>query len=405
MRAMSTQVARRDNVAIRVGFDGAMLRAPHTGSGHYSAALLGALAGFPAVSLAVLSPAPLPDMPQATVVPPPRAVRGERARKVWWEQVGVRVAAQRAGVQLIHTPYFAPPLAQPLPHVVTVHDVIPLKLPAYAGARAMQGYLRLVSAGTRRATQVLTDSDCSRDDAIALLGLDPARVTAVPLAVGPEFGLPPDEDAIARVRARLDLGAHRIVFNVAGFDVRKNVGVLLRAFARALPTLPEDIVLVLAGRAHGNPALYPDPQPLVQALGIAARVRFPGAITAAEKIALYHTAVCSVAPSRYEGFGLTPLEAMAAGVPVIAADASCTPEVTGDAALLVSPDDVDGFAQALTRVLTDDAFAASLAARGRSRATLFSWERTAAATVAVYRRAMGERTAPVSVRRAAEVVR
>jgi len=405
MRAMSTQVATRDNAAIRVGFDGAMLRAPHTGSGQYSVALLGALAGFPEVSVTVLAPAPLPDMPNAVVVSPPRAVRGERARKVWWEQVGVRAAAQRAGVQLIHTPYFAPPRVQRLPHVVTVHDVIPLKLPAYAGGRAMQAYLRLVSAGARRAAQVITDSECSRDDAIALLSLDPARVTAVPLAVGPEFAASPDSDVVAQVRARLDLGTRRIVFNVAGFDVRKNVAVLLRAFARALPTLPEDVVLVLAGRAHGNPALYPDPQPLVQALGIAARVRFPGAITAAEKIALYHMAACSVAPSRYEGFGLTPLEAMAAGIPVIAADASCTSEVTGDAALLVAPDDVDGFAHALTRVLTDEVFAASLAIRGRSRAALFSWERTVAATVAVYRRALSGRAAPMYAKRAAEVVR
>ncbi len=267
----------------------------------------------------------------------------------------------------------------------------------------MREYIRLVSAGTRRAAQVLTDSDCSRADAITLLRLDPARVTAVPLAAEPEFAAPLNRDAIAQVRARLDLGNCRIVFNAAGFDVRKNVSVLLRAFARALPALPDDVILVLAGRAHGNPALYPDPQPLVQALGIAARVRFPGAITAAEKIALYHTATCSVAPSRYEGFGLTPLEAMAAGIPVIAADASCTSEVTGDTALLVAPDDVEGFAQALTRVLTDEPFAASLAKRGWSRASLFSWERTAAATVVVYQRAMGERTVPV--KRAAEVVR
>jgi len=275
--------------------------------------------------------------------------------------------------------------------------VIPLKFPAYAGGRGMQAYLRLVSAGVRRATQVLTDSNHSRSDVIALLGLDPARVTAVPLAAGPEFAASPDAAAIARVRARLGLGERRIVFNVAGFDVRKNVDTLIRAFARALPDIAEDVMLVLGGRAHGNPALYPDPQPLVRALGIEARVCFPGALSAEERIALYHTAVCSVAPSRYEGFGLTPLEAMASGVPVIAADASCTPEVTGDAALLVSPDDVDGFARALVRVLTDDAFAADLIRRGHERATHFSWARTAAATVTVYRRVLGVRaTEPVA---------
>jgi len=390
---------------MHVGFDGAMLRTPHTGSGQYSAALLRALTAFPDLSITVLTPVPLADRPEAVVVAPPRTLPGERMRKVWWEQVGVRVAARRAGVQLIHTPYFAPPLIQHLPEVVTVHDVIPLKFPEYAGGRGMQAYLRLVSAGVRRATQVLTDSNHSRSDVIALLGLDPARVTAVPLAAGPEFAASPDAAAIARVRARLGLGERRIVFNVAGFDVRKNVDTLIRAYARALPDIPEDVVLVLGGRAHGNPALYPDPQPLVRALGIESHVCFPGGLSAEERIALYHTAACSVAPSRYEGFGLTPLEAMASGVPVIAADASCTPEVTGDAALLVAPDDVDGFARSLVRVLTDDAFAADLVRRGYERATHFSWARTAAATVAVYRRVLGVGATESVAEHMVEVVR
>lgn len=381
-------------MTMRVGFNGEMLRAPHTGSGQYSAALLAVLTavggsnGIPAVSVAVLSPTPLADYPDAVVVPPPPTLRGERVRKVWWEQVGLEIAARCAGANVVHTPYFAAPLVQRLPHVVTVHDVIPLRLPAYAGGRAMRAYLRLVAAGTRRAAHVLADSHFSRRDAIALLRLDPRRVTTVPLAVGPEFAAAPNTDAIADARCTLDLGTDRVVFNVAGLDVRKNVATLLRAFARALPELGDDVTLVIGGRAHGNPALYPDPQPLARELGIAGRVRFPGALTPVAKLALYHTAAACVAPSRYEGFGLTPLEAMACGTPVIAADASSTPEVTGDAAILVPPDDVAGFAAALVRVLSDDALAGRLAAAGRARAATFTWERTAAATVAVYAGAM-----------------
>lgn len=405
MRPMSDGKGTPAATTIRVGFDGAMLRNPHTGSGQYSTALLSAFAVLPGIDVTVLAPAYLAGRPDAVVVPPPRVLRGERMRKVWWEQVGVRVAARRAHVQLIHTPYFAPPLIRHLPQVVTVHDVIPLKFPEYAGGRGMQAYLRLVSVATRRATQVVADSNHSRGDAIALLGLDPARVTAVPLAAGPEFANPVAADSVARVRARLGLEGRRIVFNVAGFDVRKNVGTLLRAYARALPDLPDDVMLVLGGKAHGNPVLYPDPQPLVRELGIVTRVCFPGALSAEDRLALYQTAACSVAPSRYEGFGLTPLEAMASGVPVIAADASCTPEVTGDAALLVPPDDVDGFARALVQVLTDDALAADLVRRGRERATHFSWARTAAATVVVYRRALGVRAVEPVAERMVEVAR
>ncbi len=392
---------------MQIGFNGEMLRAPHTGSGQYSVALLAAFAAFPSVRVRVLSPVPLAGCPGAVVVAPPAFVRGERARKVWWEQIGLEIAARRARADLVHTPYFAAPVAGRLPHVVTVHDVIPLKLPEYAGGRAMASYLRLVAAGTRRAMQVLTDSDCSRRDAIALLRLDPRRVATVPLAAGPEFAAPPDEAEIVRVREKFGLGAGRVVFNVAGLDVRKNVATLLRAFALALPELDDDATLVIGGRAHGNAALYPDLQPLAHALGIAGRVRFPGAVSAAEKLALYHTAAAYVAPSRYEGFGLTPLEAMACGTPVIAAGASSTPEVTGDAALLVPPDDADGFARALVRVLSDTALAGQMAAAGRSRAATFTWERTAAATVAAYERAIGGRRemARAQAKRAAEAMR
>jgi len=373
-------------VVLRIGFDGAMLRAPHTGSGQYSAALLTALRAMPDLDVAVFSPEPLATEPAATVIAAPPLLRSARVRKVWWEQVGVARAARRAGVALVHIPYFAAPLRQRVPHVVTVHDVIPLLFPVYAGGRAMRAYLRLVSVGTRRAAQVITDSDCSKRDAIRVLGLDARRVTVVPLAVEAAFGAMPSNDALAAVRARLGLGGKRVVFNVAGLDVRKNVETLLRAFARALPNLPPDVALVIGGGAHGNATLYPDPQPLVRELGIGDRVIFPGPVSATEKRALYHLAACYVAPSRYEGFGLTPLEAMAAGTPVIAADASCTPEVVGDAALLVAPDDTDGFSAALVRVFTNASLAQRLSEAGRRQAESFSWERTAAATRGIYQR-------------------
>lgn len=387
-------------MTVRVGFDGSMLRAPHTGSGQYSAALVAALRALPDLRLTILSPASLPTEPGAVVVPPPRLCATERLRKVWWEQRGVGAAAKRAGVDLVHIPYFAAPLRREIPCVVTVHDVIPLLFPAYAGGRAMRVYLRLVSAGTRRAAQVIADSDCSRRDAIRILGLDPYRVTAIPLAVGGAFGLGRDDTVIAALRERFGLHGKRVIFNVAGLDVRKNVATLLRAFARVHAACGDDVRLVVGGRAHGNAALYPDPVPLARELGIADAIIFPGAITDGEKVAFYQLADCYVAPSLYEGFGLTLLEAMACGTPVIAADASCTPEVVGDAALLVAPDDVAGFAAAIQRLLTEADLARDLHERGIRRAGQFTWERTATATSAVYQRAMQarERAASAMVR-------
>jgi glycosyltransferase involved in cell wall biosynthesis len=374
-------------VTLRVGFDGAMLRAPHTGSGQYSAALIAAVRELPEIAMTVLSPAPLPTEPTALVVSPPRLLTRERMRKVWWEQIGIGRAARQAGVAVVHIPYFAAPLRQAIPHVVTVHDVIPLLIPAYAGGRAMRAYLRLVSAGTRRAAQVIADSECSRRDAIRVLALDDERVTTIPLAMPAGYGATRDARMIARLRDRYGLHDARIVFNVAGLDVRKDVATLLRAFARVSAELDDTVRLVIGGVAHGNAALYPDLVPLARELGIADHVSFIGAISDEEKVAFYQMADCYVAPSRYEGFGLTPLEAMACGAPVVAADASCTPEVVGDAGLLVAPGDVAGFAAAIVRVLSDEALARQLRQQGCDRTRQFSWERTATATCAIYQRA------------------
>lgn len=374
-------------MTLRVGFDAAMLRAPHTGSGQYSTALIAALRDLAEIEVTLLSPTPLATEPNALVAPPPRYLTGERLRKVWWEQIGIDRAARQAGVAVVHIPYFAAPLRQTIPHVVTVHDVIPLLMPAYAGGRAMHAYLRLVSAGTRRAAQVIADSECSRRDAIRVLGLIDECVTAIPLAVSAHYGTVRDGPLIARLRDQYGLHGKRVIFNVAGLDVRKNIATLLRAFAQVSDDCGGDVRLVIGGKAHGNAALYPDPVPLARELGIADRVIFAGAISDDEKIALYQIADCYVAPSLYEGFGLTPLEAMACGTPVVAADASCTPEVVGDAALLVAPQDVEGFANAITRVLTDDDLARRMREHGALRARQFSWERTATATRAVYQRA------------------
>ncbi len=374
-------------MTLRVGFDGAMLRTPHTGSGQYSAALIGALRELPEIEMVLLSPAPLPHEPGVVVVPPPRVLTSERGRKVWWEQIGIGRAARQAGVGVVHIPYFAAPLRQAIPHVVTVHDVIPLLMPAYAGGRAMRAYLRLVSAGTRRAAQVIADSACSRRDAIRVLALAEARVTTIPLAVSADFGQARDEALIARLRDQYGLQGKRVIVNFAGLDVRKDVATLLRAFARVVANVGGDVRLVVGSKAHGNSMLYPDPTPLVRELGITGSVVFTGSVGGAEKIALYQMADCCVAPSLYEGFGLTPLEAMACGSPVVAADASCTPEVVGDAGLLVAPQDVAGFADAILRVLTDETAAQRMRAQGRDRARQFSWERTAIATRSVYQRA------------------
>jgi glycosyltransferase involved in cell wall biosynthesis len=186
---------------------------------------------------------------------------------------------------------------------------------------------------------------------------------------------------------------------MAGFDRRKNVPMLVRAFARSLISLPDDVALVLAGAPHSdNPTVFPPIEPVIRELGVGDRMVLTGRVTDADRVLLYQGAEGYVTPSAYEGFGLTPLEAMACGVPVIAANRTSLPEVVGDAGLLVEPE-LEAVAEAIVRLVTDRALRADLSRRGLARAAAFIWERTADLTVAAYREAhrVGQARAVVRV--------
>ncbi|MFQ5593189.1 MAG: glycosyltransferase family 4 protein [Anaerolineae bacterium] len=305
--------------------------------------------------------------------------------KLWFEQVLFPRAAagQKAGVA--HVPYFAAPIWPATPTVVTVHDLIPMVLPAYRGSALVRAYTRLVAAGARRADAVIADSEHSKRDIVAHLKIDPQRVHVIPLAAGPQFQ-PATPEEIASVRARHNL-PDRYVLYLGGFDQRKNVPALLRAFAR-LQAGP-GLGLVIAGRLPArDTAFAPDPRPIAAQLGIEDSVVFPGWIDERDKPPLYSGAELFAFPSAYEGFGLPVLEAMACGAPVVTSTASSLPEVSGDAAVTVDPYEVNGLAQAMAIVLDDAERRRAMGKAGLVQASRFSWQHTAEATLRVCRQAL-----------------
>ncbi|MGH9172741.1 MAG: glycosyltransferase, partial [Vicinamibacterales bacterium] len=234
--------------APRIGFDALFLEQPMTGVGQYALNLWRQLRDHQQEVLPhLLLPADAP--PQATdevrpdafqtASPPPR-LPGSRARKIWWEQAGVVTATRRANVGLVHIPHFAAPLRQTVPHVITIHDVIPLALPAYGGTIKMRAYLQLVSRTVRRAPLILTDSEHARHDIVQHLGIPPERIRVTPLAAGDHLRpveTEADREAVAAVRQKFALGLHTpFVLNVGGFDLRKRLPQLVRGFAAALPS-------------------------------------------------------------------------------------------------------------------------------------------------------------------------
>ncbi len=365
-------------MGLRIGINAAFREAPATGSGQYLVQLAAALQSVaPEHTYRLL----LPRAGADGRVCVPGWLRGKNLRKLFLEQVGVPLAAVAERLNLMHYPYFAAPLASPVPVVVTVHDVIPLALTAYRGSPLVRAYTALVGLATRRARVVICDSLHAKRDAVRLLQLPPERVRVVYLAPAP--GLRPATDAeAAAVRERFGLGA-RFFFYVGGLDRRKNLGVLLRAFARMAARYPQ-AQLAIAGTAPGRGALFPDWRGLAANLGLGDRVRFLGHVSEVEKAHLYSAALAFAFPSLYEGFGLPPLEAMACGAPVVCANASSLPEVVGEAALLLPAGDVAAWAEALARLWEDEALRRELRRQGLALAAQFTWEKTARETAEVY---------------------
>jgi glycosyltransferase involved in cell wall biosynthesis len=296
----------------------------------------------------------------------------------------IELVARRPWPSLLHSLDHVAPAWGPWRSVVTLHDLAFLLYPATHTA-ASRAYYAATGESVRRAERVIAVSQRTASDAVRLLGVDPARIRVVHEAAAPGF--------VPRPRARLLELAERLGFDpdpgrpyvlfVGTLEPRKNVPLLLEAFA--LLRREVDAQLLLAG-ARG----WLD-EPILAAharSGVGDAARFLGSLGEEDLALLYSHAGVFVLPSIYEGFGLPVLEAMACGAPVVCSNAGPLPEVAGDAAVLLKPEDPTAWAVALRDVLTKPRTADELRRRGFERAREFDWEQTALATREVYREAL-----------------
>ncbi len=305
-----------------------------------------------------------------------------RVQWVLGEQALLPALAARAGVELVHSLASTAPLWGRFRRVVTVHDLIYARFPdAHAGLRD-KGMRVLVPAAVRRSNRVMADSQSTRLDLIALLGVDPDRVDVVPLGLGTVRREEPMAEH--QVRERFQLGERTAVLSLSAKRPHKNLLALIGALGGL--AREERPVLVLSGYPTTHEAELRD---RVRTLGLDDDVRFPSWLSVEELEGLWAIARAFVFPSLYEGFGLPVLEAMARGVPVACSNASSLPEVAGDAALLFDPSDEAAIGAALGRLLSDQVLAQTLRARGLERVRRFTWERTARLTLESYARVLG----------------
>ena len=258
--------------------------------------------GWPLVDVVRL---PLPPLPQ-------------NLAKLWFEQVSVPQAARRLAADVLWVPYLAAPWWQPIPTVVTVHDLIPLLLPAYRQGFLQRAYTGLVSRTTRRASGVIAVSEAGKADIVAHLNMPAERVHAVLHGPNQEGLPPPTPQQMAAVAAKYNLPPHFFLY-LGGFDVRKNLHGTLAAYRRYLDRGGDPAVrLVIAGKLpREESAFFPNPQKIAADLGLGNSVQFCGWIDEADKPALYALAAAYIFPSLYEGFGMMVIEAMQAGAPVV----------------------------------------------------------------------------------------
>jgi alpha-1,3-rhamnosyl/mannosyltransferase len=304
--------------------------------------------------------------------------------------------------QLYHTPYYVRPYFRlPCPAVVTLYDAIPRLFPKEVAPRARWLFNVLIRQAIRSSRHILAISASARDDLASAYQIPLDRIAVTPLAADPCFQ-PQPHHAIAAVRAKYAL-PDRYVLSLASNKPHKNLVSLVEAFGQVLKTTEpnlqpfegvytersrsaqgrsaiDGLQLVLAG--HWDPR-YPEAQSAVERLGLSHQVRFLPNFAEADLPALYSGAEVFAFASRYEGFGLPPLEAMACGAPVLCCNTSSLPEVVGDAAVRVAPTP-EALATGLTQLLGDAVLRARLRAAGPQRAAQFSWRKTAEATLSVY---------------------
>jgi glycosyltransferase involved in cell wall biosynthesis len=372
---------------------------PSVGSGQYLKYLLPALIEADNdLEITLVSPKPFNTKPETEqrlnfhMVTTPFPNQTSNLAKVWFEQITFPRTCQKLGVDVAHVPYFGSPLAPTAPTVVTIHDLIPMVLPEYRGNVLVRLYTSLVAAAAPQADLILADSEASKRDISQQLGVPDEQVRVIYLAPAPHFQPAETWQQIIDIKKKYNLPENFVLY-LGGYDVRKNVSALLHAYTWVSAALGDQYPLVLAGRLPGkNTSFFPDPLRIARELGIEEYIVTPGWIAEEDRPLLYAAATVFVFPSRYEGFGLPVLEAMACGTPVVTSNVSSIPELAGPAAFQVDPNDTKYIAAPLIRLCTEEETNDEMIERGFAQVEKFSWEKTARQTLQAYRDVVKRKT-------------
>jgi glycosyltransferase involved in cell wall biosynthesis len=296
-----------------------------------------------------------------------------------FEQPALSFEISRLGLDLLHSPDFIPPFRRNCKSVITIHDLAFLLYPHFLTKESARYYGQIDQAW-RKTDHIIAVSEATKQDSIKMLGVPEKKITVIHEAVNPIYRTLPADEVYIHLKQKYNFGKSYILF-VSTIEPRKNLPGLLQAYRRLRDEYHREELLVLAG---ANGWLWEEVYETVTKLNLDNHVIFLGRVLSEDLVYLYNGACMLVHPSFYEGFGLTTLEAMNCGTPVIASNTSALPEIVGDAATLVDPHDIDGLTVAMWRLLSEKELRNSYIHKGFKRAKKFSWPKAAQATLHIY---------------------
>jgi glycosyltransferase involved in cell wall biosynthesis len=305
------------------------------------------------------------------------------------EEAEIPVWLHQEGVDLYHLPQngFRAPQNTTSKIVVTIHDLIPYILPEMVRPSFLKRFITEMPEIIASSDRIITVSHAAKRDILKLFPVDPGKISVVPSAPATCYRRLPPAFVTTALWEKYRIKRPYILY-VGGLNPRKNVAELIYAYSKINRELPNGQLLVVPG-AEGRH--LQKLRSLVEALDLEANVVFPGFVVSEAMPLLYNGADLFVYPSLYEGFGLPPIEAMACGTPVIAANTSSLPEVVGDAALLVNPHDTLKLAETMWQVLDNSDLAATLTAKGLTHCQKFTWAANAAQILQIYQQTVNEK--------------
>ena len=306
----------------------------------------------------------------------------ENNQNNFWDEVNIPNILKDSEIDIYHVPQngIGLPRDKRCPMVITLHDIIPYKMPETVGPTYLKIFLEQMPNIVAQCDAILTVSDFSKSDIVNTFNFPKEKVFVAHLAPEDIYKPLNKEFSKSLIKSNYSIEGNFILY-IGGFSPRKNIVGLIEAFSKLTKYYDGNISLVIAGKKGASYETYKN---RASELNVSDKVIFPGFISLEHLPYLYNAAELFVYPSFYEGFGLPPVEAMACGIPVIASNTTSLPEIVGDCAVLIDPNNIDEIYSSMLRVLEDNMLRDKLILSGLIRVSELNWKHTAKKTIMAY---------------------